>query len=211
MTGVDAPPGAFDVTVSLDGRWLELPVQQQMSSEKQIGDWAAELVAQGLAARAAEQSPYRRMVLEQLYAASLEGVRSLCDEERQVLVSACLAPADDLLPVVTVNVSAVSLAAGMPDDAVVELLVLPEEQRYAEPDVEELETGAGRCTRVRQLVLGDGAEESSVATSLQYVWPTAHDGVYLLLDAYFSSPAEAALYEPDVDAVAQSMAVQSGS
>ena len=216
MTEVDLPPGGFDVDLTLDGRWLELPVQQGPVSEDEVSAWATALVADGLAARGSDASPYQRMVFEQLFAASLEEVRSRCDEERQVLLSACLAPGDDVMPVVTVNVSAVSLATGMPPDAVVDLLVLPDEQRYAEPDVEELPTASGVCTRIRQMVVAgspspDDGHEAGIATSLLYVWPSPTDGIHLVFDAWFASPVEAALHEPDVDSVARSLTVRAGA
>lgn len=214
MSGPGAAPGSLDVQVGLDARWLELPVQDGPVTESELDAWAGRLVAQALAGRGATLPPYHRMVLEQLYAATFESVRALSDDERQVLVSACLAPGADLDPVVTVNLSAVSLASGMPTDALVELLLVPEEQRWAEPDVDELATGAGSCLRIRQLVLDppggpdDEAASSGLATSLLYVWPTAHDGIYLVLDAYFGSPAEAAVHQPDVDELARTLTVQ---
>jgi hypothetical protein len=188
-------------------------VQPGIASEDEISAWASQLVETALAEHGSQQSAHNRMVLEQMYAAHLALARGLADDDRQVLLTFCLAPGGDLMPVVTVNLSAVSLYTDMPEGAVVDLLVLPEEQRHAPPDADELETGAGVCTKVRQLVLPPAAEggDADLVTSLLYLWPTVDDGIYLLLDAYFTSPAEAVVFEPDIDALAVSLTVRAAA
>lgn len=202
----------YDVQVPLDGRWLDIPVQGGPVEEDDVQAWAADLVQHASDDRGVgDLAPHARVVLEQAYAVYLDLARGLADEARQVLVTACFVPGVDLLPVVTVNVSAIGWDG--PSSGVVDGLVLPEEQRYAVPDVEEISTTAGPCTRVRQLVVsGEPAEGSgelaALATSLTYVWPTPEAGVHLLLDAWFSSPLEAEEFEVEVDTVARGLVLR---
>lgn len=202
----------YDVQVPLDGRWLDIPVQGGPVEEDDVQAWAADLVRNASDDRGVgDLTPHARTVLEQAYAVYLDLARGLADEARQVLVTACFVPGVDLLPVVTVNVSAIGWDG--PSSGVVDGLVLPEEQRYAAPDVVEIATAAGACTRVRQLVVSGEPEAGSdqlaaLATSLTYVWPTPEQGVHLLLDAWFSSPLEAEEFEAEVDAVARGLVLR---
>ena len=199
-------PEAYDVAVRLDARWLELPVQQQVD----VSQWAEQLVSDAAAAREVEPSTDRRRVYEQTYAALLESTCAPTDDSQQLLAAYCLVPGEELLYTATAQLTAVSLATGMTQEDVVSELVVPEGERYGPPVVDELDTGFGTCTRVRQLLLAEpgGDDESGVWTSLAYAWPTEDDGIYLLLTASFASPVDAAVHEADVDALAQSLTLQ---
>lgn len=208
MTAALAPGEAYDVQLPLDGRWLDIPVIDGPTTEDEVSAWAGSLVEGAAQDRgAAPLEPYRRMVLEQMYVAHLELARNLVDDTRFVLLTSCLVPGPDLMPVVTVNLSAVVVPHGLSRDDAIELWLLPEEQRFTAPDLDELDSPAGSCLRIRQLVVGtpvgDGTHELAEAgTSLLYLWPTQDENVYLLLDAYFTSESEAQAFESDLDAVA---------
>lgn len=214
MNRVLSPREDDELRVPLDARWLNIPVLDGPVDEDEISSWAAELVTAAADDRGVGTvDPYRRIVLEQMYVAHLELARNLTGEDRFLLLTSCLVPGPDLMPVVTMNLSAVQVPDSTTLDHVVELSMLPEDQRFGAPEVDAIDCAAGQCTRVRQLVVGPASPDEEVVlttagTSLLYLWPTADPAMYLVLDAYFADEAEAAAYEDDVDAVARGLTLQ---
>ena len=192
-----------DMVVRLDGRWVELPVENQEDS----GEWAAAAVAEGLAARSQDASTAVVALYTQAWAAVLDNLRERADGGDSRLVTAYgLVPGDEMLPVTVVELHATALDDARGVDGFVEDLVAPEEMRFGPPDVSEVSSPAGDAARLRQLlVVTDRDGGQTVATSLTYVWAGPDEGTAVLMTAYFASPMDAELNTALVDEVASSL------
>ena len=93
---------------------------------------------------------------------------------------------------------------------VVDSFVVPAEQRFAEPDVSELETDFGTAVRVQQLRIVDEGEgrEPSVQASVVYLWRGVTPDWAVVLSAWFGSPVDTETTRPVVDQLAASLRVE---
>jgi hypothetical protein len=193
----------IDMVVRLDGRWVQLPVEDHQDS----GEWAAAAVTEGLAARSQDPTPAVVALYTQAWAAVLDNLRDRADDGDSLLVTAYgLVPGDEMLPVTIVELHTTALDDTRGVDGFVEDLVAPEEMRFGPPDVSEVTSPAGDAARLRQLlVVSDQNGGQTVATSLTYVWVGPEEGTAVLMAAYFASPMDAELNTALVDEVASSL------
>lgn len=201
MTG----PAAALVSVQLDPRWIELPVRSGADS----GDWAAGAVDRALAARERTERPGVRQLYVQTYAALVDQLRERADRPGSQLGAAWALVADaDLLPVTVVEAALHLIDGERGLDGFVDQLVVAPGERFAAPDVTELETPAGPAVRVQQLRLvgpREPEDEQAVQTSLVYVWQGPEADTALTLTAWFDSPVEAELSRGVLDELAGSL------
>lgn len=193
---------ALDVGVLLDDRWIALPVEPG----EDVAHWAEAAVAHALELRGAVEPEGRRRVWEQLYAAEVDLViaDADADEARQVVAAYLLVPAADIVPVTTVSLQAMWVGAAGVEGAVTGAVV-PEDERYGPPEVDEIDTSAGTCVRVRQ-VLVDG-DQGTLRNAVVYVWDLPEPELVLVGAAVFGSPADAAVYGEVVDELAASVSL----
>lgn len=141
---------------------------------------------------------------EQLYAAEVDLVMADVDEARQVVAAYLLVPAADIVPVTTVSLQAMWVGAAGVEGAVAGAVV-PDDERYGAAEVDELDTSAGTCVRVSQVLL-DGAE-GTLRNAVFYVWDLPEPELVLVGSAVFGSPADAAAYGEVVDDLAVSVSL----
>lgn len=191
------------LSVQLDSRWIELPVRLAVDA----GQWAAAAVDEALGARELTERSAVRHLYVQTYAALLDQLRGRADAPGSQLGAAWALVADaDLLPVVVVEATLHLLEEGVSLYGFVERLVAAPADRFAPPDVTELETAAGTAVRVQQLrVVEEGAAEATVQSSVVHIWPGPEPDTVLMLTAWFDSPVEAELSREPLDALAASL------
>ena len=189
---------AYDLSVVLDDRWFELPV----APSADVSGWARSAVAHALELRGAEEHDGRRRVWEQMFAAEVDLVTGDVDEARQVVAAYLLVPAADIVPVTAVSLHAMWVGPAGVEGAVAGAVV-PESERFGAAEVDELDTAAGPCVRVRQVLL-DG-EEGTLRNAVVYVWDLPEPELVLVASAVFGSPADAAVYGEVVDDLATSV------
>ena len=193
--------------VLLDPRWIELPIATQVDA----GVWAAEAVDDALAVRGiVEPAPVVHLYV-QTYAATLDSIRERAAalEDVQLVGAFALVGQDELLADTVAELAHVTVDSERFDD-VVDAFVAPAEERFAEPDVSELDTDFGTCVRLQQLriVASDDGGEPSVQASVVYLWPGQLPGRAVVLSAWFGSPVDADTTRPVVDQLAASLRVE---
>jgi hypothetical protein len=188
----------YEVSVALDDRWFELPV----GPSEDVDAWAVSAVDRALALRGVEETPGRRRVWQQMFAAEVDLVVAEVDEHREVVAAYLLVPAADIVPVTTVALQAMRVGPAGVEGAVAGAVV-PEQERYGAPEVEEVETRAGTCVRVRQVLLAD--EAGALRNVVVYVWDLPEPELVLVGSAVFGSPSDAAVYGDAVDDLAMSL------
>lgn len=191
--------------VALDPRWIELPVYEPVEA----GEWAAAAVADALAVRGIVEDPRVVHLYVQTYAATLDGLRERAASVEGVVLAGAyaLVGQDELLADTVAELAYVSLEGFDRFDDFVDSCVVPAVQRFAEPDVTELDTAFGAAVRVQQLRIVDEGEgqEPSLQTSVVYLWPGAAPGRAVALSAWFGSPVDAETTRPVVDQLAASL------
>lgn len=190
--------------VLLDPRWIELPI----ATPVEAGQWAAEAVAEALALRGiVEPAPVVHLYV-QTYAATLDSLRERAAtlEGMQLVGAYALVGQDELLADTVAELAHLPIEADRFED-VVDSLVVPAEQRFAEPDISDLDTDFGTAVRLQQLRIVDEGEgrELSVQTSVVYVWPGLTPNWAVVLSAWFGSPIDADTTRPVVDQLAASL------
>ena len=193
--------------VLLDPRWIELPIDTQVDA----GSWAAEAVADALAVRGiVEPAPVVHLYV-QTYAAILDSIRerAAAIEDVRLVGAFALVGQDELLADTVAELAYVPVDSDRFDD-VVDSFVVPAEQRFAEPDVSELDTDFGTAVRLQQLriVPPDDSADPSVQASVIYLWPAQVPGRAVVLSAWFGSPVDADTTRPVVDQLAASLRVE---
>ncbi|MEX2289953.1 MAG: hypothetical protein WD794_06460 [Mycobacteriales bacterium] len=191
--------------VALDPRWIELPVHEPVEA----GEWAAAAVADALAVRGIVEDPRVVNLYVQTYAATLDGLRERTTAVDGVLLAGAYALVGqaELLADTVAELAYVSMEGFDRFEDVVDSCVAPEVQRFADPDVSELDTAFGTAVRVQQLRIVDEGEgrEPSLQTSVVYLWPGLAPGRAVMLSAWFGSPVDAETTRPVVDQLAASL------
>ena len=190
--------------VMLDPRWIELPI----ATPVEAGEWAAEAVADALAIRGiVEPAPVLHLYV-QTYAATLDSLRERAAtlEGTQLVGAYALVGQDELLADTVAELAHLPIEADRFED-VVDSVVVPAEQRFAEPDISELDTANGTAVRLQQLRIVDEGEgrEPSVQASVVYLWPGQTPDRAVVLSAWFGSPLDADTTRPAVDQLAASL------
>lgn len=193
--------------VMLDPRWIELPIVTPVDA----GEWAAEAVAEALAVRRiVEPAPVLHLYV-QTYAATLDGLRERAStlEGAQLVGAYALVGQHELLADTVVELAHLPVDTDRFED-VVDSFVVPADQRFAEPDVSELDTDFGTAVRVQQLRIVDEGEgrEPSVQASVVYLWRGMTPAWAVVLSAWFGSPVDADTTRPVMDQLAASLRVE---
>jgi hypothetical protein len=187
--------------VGPDPRWVPVLVDDGTD----VDVWALDVAVEALRIRGHEPPP--PLLLEQSTAV-LAGIA------RTVQASAADAPvvgAWSLMPGPEVYPEALALLRPLfPEGTasrrtvVDDLVALPEE-RYGDPDVEDMETPSGPATRLVQRLLAPGEEPGSTAVEemLAYVWWLEESRTALVLSTYFLDLVEGGRWRPDCDDLAR--------
>lgn len=203
-----APQESPRLQVLLDPRWIELPI----ATPVEAGEWAAEAVADALAVRGiVEPAPVVHLYV-QTYAATLDGLRDRAAtlEGAQLVGAYALVGQDELLADTVAELAHLPVDEADRFEDVVDSFVVPAEQRFAEPDVSELDTAFGTAVRLQQLrIVEEGqGREPSVQASVVYLWPGLTPGWAVVLSAWFGSAVDADTTRPVVDQLAASLRVE---
>lgn len=195
-----APDG---VRLDIDGRWLELPIHEDVD----VDFWARDLVDEALRAREVEAVKGKRRAYADMFTELLAVERAAADEPDFKLISVyCYVPDEELLYTAVARLAALVLPEGSSLDDAVAAAIAPADLRYGNESVSELATASGPCIRVQQLVLDpETGGDSGVTSSLVYLWPIRQDGVFLVLACTFASPVEGGLHEPAMDELASTL------
>lgn len=191
-----------EVSVGLDARWIVLPVRGEQESTA----WAQDAVDQALAVREVAVSGAARQLYVHTYVRLLESMRvRRFEPDREMAGAFALVSTEDLLPASVAEIWAVPMSEGSHED-LLEALVVPAGDRFGDPIVTEVETGAGTALRLKQLLVLHGADGGSwVETSVLHLWPGPTPASALLLSTYFGSAVDAEVYAEVYDELARSV------
>lgn len=192
------------LTVEVDPRWVELPVQDDTDALA----WAGGAVQEALRLRGLREPAPVVEVYTGTWAALAEQVRGRAVQDGAVVVGAYgLLGEVDLLPVTVAELAVVRWEEGL--DRFVDGLVVPADQRFAPPDVQEVATASGPAVRLQQLrVVEEGPErDASVQTSVVHVWPGPEEHLVTVLTAWYDSPVDAEVTSGVLGGLAASLRV----
>jgi hypothetical protein len=190
--------------VAADSRWVPVLV----GPEVDVDGWAAEIATEALRIRGVSPAPANR--LEQATAVLAGIARSVQHSAADApLVGAwSLMPGPEVVPATLATLrplfpDGVRSRAGMVDQ-----LVADPEDRYGDPQIDDLETPSGVATRIVQRLLApsDGADPGSrraVEETVAYVWWFDGAGMALVLSTYFLDLVESGRWRTECDDLAR--------
>lgn len=199
----------LNVSIRLDPRWIEIPVRD----DSDLRSWSRRAVDDALRLRRRKESREARRILTEGFAEMAESARRLAfSPDAETMAAYILVPREDCAPVSVVKLHAIRPEPGTTLERAAEDVIMPEDARFGDPVVTELETANGPAIKVKQFPIvvvsepDDGPEQ--VYTLFAYLWLGPSPDVVVAVQAWFGSPVEAELAEEALDQLASSVRVR---
>ena len=190
VTAFALPP----LVVDYDAHWVEVDLRGD------AGQWAQRAAAEVLA-RSGEQA--RRTDARQL-AKLFAAAGSIARRAQDATISLLLYPGPEFGVQAIARFCPVDLSGQDGDDAWagLESIAVVDLPGQEPPEITELDTAAGPCRRVRQLVADGDQPERPVSEHLAYLWLFPDYGAGVILVTAFSDLVRAGRWRPVLDDLA---------
>lgn len=190
--------------VVADSRWVPVLV----GPGDDVDDWAIEIATEALRIRGFAPPPSARLAEAAAVLAGIARNVHLSAQDAPIVGAWSLMPGPEVLPE-----TLATLRPLVPDDgvasrsAMVDALVAGPEDRYGDPQLEELDTPTGVATRMVQRLLtpGQGDGQQDVEEAVAYIWWLADAEMALVLSTYFLDLVEGGRWRPECDDLARSI------
>jgi hypothetical protein len=187
--------------VGADSRWVPVLV----GADDDVDAWALDIATEVLRIRGLEPPPALR--LEQA-AEVLAGIARSVQEsalEAPVVGAWSLMPGSEVVPETLATLRPLVPDGVQSRAGVVDELIAAPEDRYGDPQLEDLETPTGVATRIVQRLLtpGDEPGQQTVEEMVAYVWWLEDAEMALVLSTYFLDLVEGGRWRPECDDLAR--------
>jgi hypothetical protein len=193
-----------DLVVSVDsgGSWIALPLDDTTD----VDSWAETTLHEAWAMTGGSPDDDALEQVVAVYAGLARRAAAGASSDLPLLGAYVLPRAGDLAPLLVTTLRAMPLPSDADNEAAVRSVLAEPDELYQPPDVEELETQAGRAFRVIQRVIeDDGTADPQVMEDVDYLWPRPADGVMVVLSFTTEDLVVGASHRSVCDALAASL------